>query len=100
MNEVEFRNWMKDNGSKTKVISDCISRLKRIEREFDHCDLDKEYHCDRCDSLLSAFENMGQNDNMKKYPNANFPIGKYYMSTYRYSLKKYIAFCEQVISTQ
>ena len=39
---------------------------------------------------------MGINDNMKKYSNANFLIGKYHMSTYRYSLKKYIAFCDQV----
>lgn len=96
MNEIEFRNWMKENNVKDKVISDCVSRLKRIEQECNHCDLDKEYRSDRCEFLLGAFEKMGINDNMKKYSNANFLIGKYHMSTYRYSLKKYIAFCDQV----
>ncbi len=94
MKEVEFRNWLTEKGIKKKVVGDCISRLKRIEREFDHCDLDEEYRNDRFEFLLGAFDNMGKNENMKKYPNANLPIGKYYMSTYRYSLKQYIAFCD------
>ena len=100
MNEIEFRNWMKKNGSNPKVTGDCISRLKRIERELDRCDIDKEYHSDRCSLLLSVFENMGQNEAIKKFPNANLPSGKYYMNTYRYALRKYIDFCDQVTSRQ
>ena len=99
MNEVEFRNWLKDNDKKPKMISDCISRLKRIEKELNHCDLDKEYHSDRCEFILSVFANMGENDNMKKYPNTNLPIGKYYMSTYRHALKQYIAFLDTFTSS-
>lgn len=44
------------------------------------------------------FLNMGINEEMKKYPNANFPIGKYYMSTYRRALRQYIQFLEEVTS--
>lgn len=96
MNEVEFRNWLTQKGKNKKVIGDCVSRLKRIEREFGHCDLDDAYHSDQCKFLLSAFEKMGLNDQMKQYPNANLPIGKYYMSTYRYSLKQYVLFMDDM----
>ena len=97
MNEVEFRNWLIKKGTKKKVQSDCVARLKRIERELGHCDLDDEYRRDRCAFILGAFLNMGNNDNMRKFPHANFPIGKYYMSTYRHSLKLYVRFCEEAL---
>ena len=97
MNEVEFRNWLINKGVKTKVAGDTISRLKRIEREIENCDIDEQYRSDKCEFLMSLFGNMGVNDNMKKYSNVNLPIGKYYMSTYRHSLKQYIQFCEEVL---
>lgn len=98
MNEVEFRNWMVKRGVKQKVIGDCISRLKRIEREINHCDIDEHYRSDRCEYLLNLFLSMGNNEEMKKYPSANLPIGKYHISTYRYALKQYIQFCNDSIS--
>ena len=97
MKELEFRQWMIQKGIKTKVQSDCISRIKRIEKELNHCDIDEQYRSDKCEFLMSLFVNMGQNDNMKKYPNAKLPIGKYYMSTYRHSIKQYVAFCEETL---
>lgn len=97
MNEVEFRNWLINKGVKTKVAGDTISRLKRIEREIENCDIDEQYRSDKCEFLMSLFVNMGVNDNMKKYSNVNLPIGKYYMSTYRHSLKQYIQLCEEVL---
>ena len=97
MKEIEFRDWLNENNKNKKVIGDCVYRLKRIEREFDHCDLDIEYHNDRCQFLMDAFKNKGENENMKKYPNVEFPIGKYYMSTYRYALKQYIEFLDETI---
>ena len=97
MNEVEFRNWLINKGVKTKVAGDTISRLKRIEREIENCDIDEQYRSDKCEFLMSLFVNLGVNDNMKKYSNVNLPIGKYYMSTYRHSLKQYIQFCEEVL---
>ena len=97
MNEVDFRNWLARKGTKKKVLSDCIYRLKRIEREINHCDIDEQYHSDRCEYLLSLFKNNGLNTLMEAYPDAQLPIGKYYMSTYRLALKKYIQFCDETI---
>lgn len=95
MNEVEFKNWLIKHGTKRKIASDEVSRLKRIERELKNCDIDEQYRRDKCEYLLKLFLGMGINEEMKKYPNANFPIGKYYMSTFRYALKQYIHFCEE-----
>ncbi len=95
MNEVEFRNWMIRNNVNRKVQSDVVSRIKKIEREIENCDIDEQYRSDKCESLMALFLNMGINDEMKKYPNANFPIGKYYMSTFRHAIKYYIMFCEE-----
>lgn len=95
MNEVEFRNWMEKNNVNRKVQSDIVSRIKKIEREIENCDIDEQYRSDKCDSLLDLFLNMGVNDEMKRYPCANFPIGKYYMSTFRYAIKYYIRFCDE-----
>ena len=96
MNEVEFKNWLSKKGINKKLQSDCVSRLKRIERELNHCDIDEQYRSDKCEHLLSLFVKMGVNDSMKQYPNTNLPIGKYYMSTYRLALKQYIKYCEDV----
>ena len=96
MNEVEFRNWMNKNNINRKVQSDIISRLKKIEREIEDCDIDEQYRSDKCESIMALFLNMGINDEMKKYPNANLPIGKYYMSAFRYAIKQYILFCNEV----
>lgn len=100
MNEVEFKNWLIKNGTKSKVASDTVSRLKRVEREIKNCDIDEQYRSDRCAYLLKLFLNMGVNKEMEEYPNAKLPIGKYYMSTYRLALKQYIQFCEETISNK
>lgn len=97
MNEIEFKIWLSQKGVNKKVQSDCVSRLKRIERELDHCDIDEQYRSDKCECLLSLFVKRGANELMKQYPNANLPIGKYYMSTYRHALKQYIKYCEDTI---
>ena len=76
MNEVEFKNWMDKNNVNHKVQSDIISRIKKIEREIENCDIDEQYRRDKCNYLMSLFLNMGLNEKMKKYPNANFPIGE------------------------
>ena len=94
MNEVEFRIWLTKKGVSGKLQGDCISRIKRVEKELNHCDIDDHYCNDKCAHLMAAFLNMGLNDDMKKYPNPNLPIGKYYMSTYRRAIKQYIEFLE------
>ncbi len=95
MNEVDFRNWMTKNNVNRKVQSDIVSRIKRIEREIENCDIDEQYRSDKCSSLMALFLNKGQNSEMNKYPDANLPIGKYYMSTFRHAIKHYIMFCEE-----
>lgn len=92
MNEVDFRNWLAKNNVNRKVQSDIVSRIKKVEKEIDNCDIDEQYHSDRCEHLMSLFLDMGLNDEMKKFPNANFPIGKYHMSTFRHAIKYYIKF--------
>lgn len=94
MKEVEFKRWLDNNGVSKKIQSDLVSRLRRIERELGSMDIDEQYDNDRCENLMALFENKGDNEKMKKYSYTSFPIGKYYMSTYRHSLKKYVQFRE------
>lgn len=93
MNEVDFRNWLTQNDVTGKIQCDCVSRLKRIEREL-ACDLDEQFTKNKCEGLMLAFVNMGKNKEMERYGNTTFPIGKYYMSTYRRAIKQYVTFKE------
>lgn len=88
MNEIGFRKWLLENGKKGKVASDTISRLKKVERELGNIDMDEEYKKDQCCRVLKLFDNTGRNDEMDKYI-TTLPIGKYYLSTYRYAVKLY-----------
>ncbi len=94
MNELDFRTWLSRQDANKKVISDIVSRLKRIEREITLCDIDIEYRKDECDTLLSLFRNKGINEQMNALE-TSLPIGKYQLSTYKYALKKYIAFLSE-----
>ena len=100
MRKEEFREWLTKKGVDKKQIGDCISRLKRIEREFDHCDIDMHFDKDRCEFILSTFSKSGNNESMKKYPNADFPIGKRHLLSYRSALRKYIAFRDESTSSK
>ena len=97
MNEMDFRVWLSENDVKKKVISDIISRLKRIEREITLCDIDMEYHKDKCNMLLSLFRNKGINEQMNLIE-TSLPIGKYQLSAYKYALNKYISFLAETNS--
>lgn len=96
MNEVEFKNWQSKKGVNKKVQSDTISRLKRIEKEINNCDIDEQYRSDRCEYLMSLFSNMGLDSEMKKYPNVDFPIGKYTMNTFKHAIRQYVSFCDDL----
>lgn len=91
MNEIKFRNWLLKNGKSKKVCSDTVSRIKKIERELGNIDVDEEYENDQCQKILKLFENTGRNEQMQKY-NPNLPIGKYYLNTYKYAIRVYILF--------
>lgn len=96
MNEVEFKNWQSKKGVNKKIQSDTVSRLKRIEREINHCDIDEQYRSDRCEYLMSLFSDMGRNAEMEKYPNTDFPIGKYTMNTFKHAIRQYVSFCDDL----
>ncbi len=99
MNEVDFRNWLSKNNVSKKMQSDFVSRLKRIEREINHCDMDEQYRSDRCAYIMGLFVNMGKNDALQQYRNSDFPVGKYTMNTFRYAIKQYVAFCDEHYQT-
>ena len=88
MNEVMFRKWLIDSGYSCKVAGDTISRLKKIEHST-NCDIDAEYRKDLFSFLLSLFENKGENDRMAALIDNELPVGKYYLSTYKYALTLY-----------
>lgn len=96
MNELDFRTWLSRQNANKKVVSDIVSRLKRIEREITLCDIDIEYRKDECGTLLSLFRNKGINEQMNALK-TSLPIGKYQLSTYKYALQKYISFLQETI---
>ena len=94
MNEIDFTIWLKEKGTSNKLCSDYASRLKRVERSIEDCDLDDEYAKDRCQQLLSLFTQTGRNEDMKKRMIGDLPIGKYYLSAFSYAVRKYVSFKE------
>lgn len=100
MQEIEFHNWLMKNGTSKKMISDHISRLKRLERVLKKTDLNFEgldiaYNIDRCGLVFTLFENTGKNPTTEKLGDIDLPIGKYSLSTFKYSLKKYTRFLQE-----
>lgn len=94
MNEIDFTIWLKECGTSSKLCSDYVSRLKRVERSISDCDLDDEFAKDRCHQLLSLFSQTGRNEEMRKRMIGDLPIGKYYLSAFSYAVRKYVAFKE------
>lgn len=92
MNEIYFRKFLISKKYSKKLCSDFISRIKRLENTIENCDVDNEYDKDRCKKTLSLLENNGDNEELKKVLIGPLPVGKYSMSTFRYSLKKYIEY--------
>ena len=96
MNELDFRLWLNENEYSKKVQSDTISRLKKLERELNYIDIDAEYKNDNCKFLMSVFINKGENNAMRKINPSSLPVGKYQLSTYKYSLNLYIKFIKSL----
>ena len=90
MNEIEFRTWLSKNGMPSKVRSDLVSRLKKLERSLGNCDLEEEYRKDRCSFVLSLFRNKGENGDMARFGDTGLPVGKYHLSVYKYAVQKYL----------
>lgn len=86
----KFEDYLIKNGQSKKVASDIISRLKRLEIEF-KCDLYKEYIKNKCADIVKLLDHNCDNSEAEKY-HLTLPVGKYYISTYRTALKKFIKF--------
>ncbi|MGN0432578.1 MAG: hypothetical protein ACI4EQ_09530 [Lachnospiraceae bacterium] len=95
MNELDFRQWLNHNQVSRKMQSDFISRIKKVERSIENCDIDEQYRSDRCSYLLSLFKNKGINPNMSQYSDVDLPIGTYYLCVYKHAITKYIQFLDE-----
>lgn len=94
MLEIDFSIWLKKNKISNKVASDYVSRIKKFEHSISNCDIDEEYYKDRCSEILGLFYNSGKNEKMANRHKGNLPIGKYYLSTYKLAIKKYVIFMD------
>lgn len=94
MNELEFRQWLNNKQVSKKMQSDFVSRIKRVERSIENCDIDEQYRSNRCSYLISLFKNKGINPNMTKYPNIDLPIGTYHLCVYKHAITKYVEFLD------
>ena len=99
MLEFDFVSYLLKNNTPKKVCSDYVSRIKRIEYAIKDCDIDEAYKKDKCISLLELFKNCGQNEKMANLLVGDLPIGKYYLSTYKFAIKKYIEFLDNSLLT-
>ena len=96
MNEEKFREWLRQRYSQ-KVVSDNISRLRKIIKTIG--DVNAEYDKDHCSYLLSLFDNLGDNVEMKSY-NSRLPVGSNFIRCYKYALKLYVKFREESEETK
>ena len=92
MNEVGFRKFLAETNTPKKVISDHVSRLKRIEKSISNCDLDEEYEKNECSELLKLCEKNYDLSQLSLEIIAPLPIGNYAMNTFKHSIKKYCQF--------
>ncbi len=94
MNEMRFREWMAQKNINRKVQSDLISRIKKVEKEFNYCDIDKEYTKDECKYILGLFQKKNYNSLIADFPNSAFANPQKNLNTYRHAINKYISFCK------
>ena len=96
MREIEFKNWLSNRGVKKKVQYDIVSRGKKVEKELCSNDIDQQYKNDKCESIMRSFSNKGINPNMPKEAINKLPVGKYHISTYKYAVKYYLMFYDEL----
>lgn len=96
MNTALFKIWLIKNGNSSKIASDTLCRLKRIDQSLIESHIsssvDSEFNKDNCEQLLKCFSKNGKNKVMDEYKLSLLPIGEIYMNTYKLSLTKYITF--------
>lgn len=78
MKKEEFREWLiyESIYSSPKQISDCLSRVKRVEKAFLEFGivLDEEFDKDACWTILQALAREGRNEEAAAFVGINLPI--------------------------
>lgn len=94
MDKDRFELWLLKKYNNTHVVSDAISRSKRIEEGL-NINLDHEYDNDRCKHILEMLEYSKEDEEFNKStPNGIIIKGNLYngMASLRNAIRKYIKF--------
>ncbi|MCI6954187.1 MAG: hypothetical protein SOU88_08315 [Candidatus Treponema excrementipullorum] len=92
MKEIEFRDWLLNQGVSKKMQSDFVSRLKRLETNLDFFDIDEEVKFDNCNRLLNYLSSgCKESPYSKKLELAG--SSKQY-TVLKYAVKKYLSFLQ------
>ena len=100
MNKEGFRQWLIDSGMKPRVVSDVLSRVKRVEKAFAMKDPDfsyeNEYKKDGGSSLNYSLSCFG-----KRLPEGVLlPKGAYHMNVIADAVKKYFNYLDEVAKSE
>ncbi|MDO5018757.1 MAG: hypothetical protein Q4E02_05595 [Lagierella massiliensis] len=95
MNIMEFSNYLLSKGNKKKVVSDIVSRLKRIDNELIlmGTSIDEQYSVDKCNVLIKSFSRK-TSDFEKMLKGSSLPLDKPEIANYKYSLNKYLGYLD------
>lgn len=93
MNTLEFSSYLLSKGVNKKVISDIISRLKRINNELLEIgtNIDEQFNLDKCKAIFESF-NRKKPHSKKMLKGSSLPLDKPEISNYKYALNKYISY--------
>lgn len=84
MNEMDFRRGLHTMSLSRKVVSDLVSRVKRVERVLG-IDVDEEYQKDKCKRVMNVF--MG---GVNVEQGWCIEVDEIKKRTYKYAVVKYI----------
>lgn len=94
MDESGFRNWLALQDVRPKLASDMVSRIKKVIRVTDF-NLDEQYRIDGGRSVLSIFDQRGDNGSMDKFKDkTTLPVGRESLATYKLALRKYFSYLD------
>lgn len=95
MNILELNNYLLSKGRKKKIVSDTISRLKRINNELIiiGTNIDYEYSKNRCAELMRSFNRKCPNSK-KILLGSSLPLDKPEIANYKYAVKQYVSYLE------
>ena len=93
MEIINFKNWLYSLNISTKVCSDIICRLQKIEKILIYSTLettlDAEFELDQCERILKIFSHENYYKKLKISPHT---LSKKSLPSYKYSINKYIKY--------